>query len=82
MSECSLVSTPMSTNPYKLSYTLFSAKEMPYAKLVRKLLYSSNCTRHDITTSVSYLSRFMSSPHVEHWLQAKWVLRYPKGTLD
>jgi hypothetical protein len=55
---------------------------MPYAKLVGKLLYASNCTRPDITTSVNYLSRFMTSPHLEHWLQARRVLRYLKGTLD
>ena len=24
----------------------------------------------------------MSIPHVEHWLQAKWALRYLKGSLD
>ena len=55
---------------------------MPFAKLVGKLLYASNCTRINITTSVNYLSRSMSSPHIEHWLQAKRVLRYLKGTLD
>ena len=82
MSEWSSVSTPMSTKPYKLPNTHFNAKEMPYAKLVGKLLYASNYTRLDITTSVNYLSRFMSSPHIEHWLQAKRVLRYLKGTLD
>ena len=82
MSEYSSESTPMSKNPYKLSNTPFSEKEMPYAKLVGKLLYASNCTRPDITASVSYLSKFMSSPLVEHWLQAKRVVRYLKGTLD
>ena len=82
MSDCSSVSTPMSAKPYKLSNTHFNAKEMPYAKLVGKLLYASKCTRPDITASVNYLSRFMPSPHIEHWLQAKRVLRYLKGTLD
>jgi hypothetical protein len=82
MSECNSVSTPMSGTPYKLSNTHFNANEMPYAKLVGKLLYASNCTRPDITASVNYLRKFMSSPHIEYWLQAKRVLRYLKGTLD
>jgi hypothetical protein len=37
--------------------------------------------RPTIIASVNYLSRFMSLPHVEHWLQAKRILRYLKGTL-
>ncbi len=72
----------MSAKPFKLCDTRFNAKEMPYAKLVGKLLYASNCTRPNITASVNCLSRFMSCPHLEHWLQAKLVLRYLKGTLD
>ena len=51
-------------------------------KLVGKLLYASNCTRLDTIVSVNYLSRFMSSFHIDHWLQAKRVLRYLKGALD
>ena len=82
MSECGSVSTPLSAKTFKLPNTHCTANEMPYAKLVGKLLYASNCTRPDITASVNYLSRFMSSPNVEHWLQAKRVLRYLKGTID
>jgi len=82
MNECNLVYTPMSAKPYKLLYTQFNKKEMPYAKLVGKLLYASNRTRLDITASVNYLSKYMSHPHVEHWLRAKRILRYMKGTLD
>jgi hypothetical protein len=82
MSECSSLSTPMFAKPFKLSDTHFNAKEMPYAKLVGKILYASSCTRPDITTSVNYLSRFISCPHLDPLLQAKRVLRYLKGTLD
>jgi len=38
----------MSTKPYKFLDTQFNEIEMPYAKLVGKLLYASNCTRPDI----------------------------------
>jgi hypothetical protein len=58
-------------------------REMPYAKLFGKLLYcASNYTRPDITASVNYLSRYMSHPSVEQWLQVKRQLRYLKGTID
>ena len=40
MSDCGSVSTPMSAKPSHLSDTHFNAKEMPYAKLVGKLLYA------------------------------------------
>jgi len=82
MSECTLVSTPMAAKPSKLVTTTFDKNEMPHAKLIGKLFYASNFTRPDITASVNYLSRYMSHPSVEHWLQAKRMLRYLKGTLD
>jgi hypothetical protein len=68
MSECTPVSTPISANPSKLVTTEFDKNEMPYAKYIGKMLYASNFTRPDITTSVNYLSRYMSHSGVEHWL--------------
>ena len=68
MSECTLVSTPMSSKPSKSVTTVLDKGEMPYAKLIGKLLYASNFTRLDITASVNYLSRYMSHPCVEQWL--------------
>ena len=38
--------------------------------------------RPNITASVNYLSRYMSHPNVEYWLQTKRILRYLKGALD
>ena len=85
MSNCSTVSTPL---PAKLTltddaeYPILDAKEFPYAKLVGKLLYASNCTRPDITASINFLSRYMSKPTELHWGYAKRLLRYIRGTLD
>jgi hypothetical protein len=53
---------------------------IPYAELVGALLYLSVMTRPDIAFAVGGLSRFMSSPTVEHWNAAKRVLRYLVGT--
>jgi hypothetical protein len=55
---------------------------MPYAKLIEKLLYACNCTRPDNTACVNDLSKYMSHPHVEHWLHAKRLLRYLNVTLN
>jgi hypothetical protein len=52
----------------------------PFPTLIGKLLNCSNCTRPDITTAVNHLSRYMGNPTVNHWAQAKRVLRYISGT--
>jgi hypothetical protein len=79
MSECTPVSTPMSTRPFKLVNTKFNKKEMPYAKQIGKLLYASKCTRPHITASVNYLSRYMPHLSVEHWLQGKTITSLFEG---
>ena len=71
MSECTPEPTPMSTKSSKSVLTALEKREMPYAKLIGKLLYASNFTRLDITASVNYLSRYISHHGVEHWLQEK-----------
>jgi hypothetical protein len=55
---------------------------MLYATRVGDFIYASRCTRPNITASVNYQNTYMSHPHVEHWLQAKRILRYLKDPLD
>jgi hypothetical protein len=55
---------------------------VPYCELVGALLYLSVCTRPDIAHAVGLLARFMSAPKKQHWVAAKRVLRYLKGTPD
>eukprot|EP00253_Pinus_taeda_P006481 PITA_06481 len=50
-------------------------------KLVGSLIYLT-ATRPDISFAVSYISRFMSAPKADHWIAAKRVLRYVRGTSD
>jgi histone deacetylase 1/2 len=55
---------------------------VPFSELVGALLYLSVCTRPDIAHAVGLLARFMSAPKKQHWVAAKRVLRYLKGTPD
>ena len=51
-----------------------------YRSIVGKLLWLSVCTRPDITTAVSRLSRALQKPSKKHWIGAKRLLRYLKNT--
>eukprot|EP00253_Pinus_taeda_P009898 PITA_09898 len=37
------------------------------------------CTRPNIAHEVGVVSRYMNNPGKEHWMAAKWILRYLKG---
>ena len=39
-------------------------------------------TRPDITYAVNFLSQFNNNPGYQHWITAKRVLRYLKGTTN
>ena len=53
-------------------------KRVLYRDLIGKLLYLEVATRPDIVYVVGVLWRFV--PGKDHWLAAKNVLRYLKGT--
>ena len=50
-----------------------------YCSLVGSLLYLTH-TRPDISYAISCVSRFMQEPETAHFLAAKMILRYLKGT--
>ncbi len=83
MADCKPVATPMDA-----SVNLDEEDELPEASLIRAL-YSSLvgslmflviATRPDIANAVRRLASFMSRPGEVHWIAAKRVLRYLKGT--
>jgi hypothetical protein len=43
-------------------------------------MYLASATRHDISYTVSKLSRFTSNPGDDHWKALERVLRYLRGT--
>ncbi|XP_047261181.1 secreted RxLR effector protein 161-like [Capsicum annuum] len=56
--------------------------DIPYASIVRSLIYVQTCTRPDISFDVGMLGRYQSNPGMDHWKAAKKVLRYLQGTKD
>eukprot|EP00253_Pinus_taeda_P032099 PITA_32099 len=82
MQDCKPATTPMEPG-LKLSAQSSSppVDETLFRQLVGSLIYLT-ATRPDISFSVSYISRFMSAPKADHWIAAKRVLRYVRGTSD
>jgi len=88
MVDCDPAQTPMNEN-MKLSARMspdtpqgaLAMKFYPYSELIRKVLYLAVATRPDIAYVVDLLSRFVESPGMNHWHEAKRVLRYCRGTI-
>ncbi|WVZ07573.1 hypothetical protein V8G54_020919 [Vigna mungo] len=57
-------------------------ESIPYASVVRSLMYAQTCTRPDISFAVGMLGRYQSNPRMDHWKAAKKVLRYLQGTKE
>lgn len=55
--------------------------ETLFKKMVGSLMYLT-VTRPDMMFGVSLISRFMAKPTMTHWLAAKKILRYLKGTIN
>jgi hypothetical protein len=81
MRECKSMPTPMVMDLKKMSNT-DSGDVDPhlYRQLIGSLMYLVN-TRPDICYAVNVLSQFMSQSRQTHWIAAKHVLRYLRGTI-
>jgi len=53
-----------------------------YRKLIGSLMYLYQWTRPGIGYAVTFSSRYLHKPGEKHWVQARNVLRYLKGTQD
>ena len=54
----------------------------PYRSIVGSLMYLATSTRPDISFAVGMLSRFLENPGEKHWIAAKRVVGYIRGTLN
>ena len=54
--------------------------EVKYKEAIGSLLYLSTITRPDICYAVNYLSRYMDKYTKHHWVAAKRIFKYLKGT--
>jgi hypothetical protein len=82
MEDCKSMATPMITNLKKID-TLDSELMDPriYRQLVGSLMYLVNA-KVDMCFVVNTLSQLMVEPRHEHWIAAKHVLRYLRGTVE
>lgn len=89
MTECNPVLTPMDLNQ-KLSREMSPRteedrermKQVPFRELIGSLQFLAQCTRPDICHALSVVSSFCENPGDAHWVAAKRILRYLKGTKD
>lgn len=82
MSTCKPVRTPLAPGTQLIKNPSDTLPDYPYQNLIGTLMYLSMGTRPDISHSVSYLSQYNMCFDKSHWLAAKRVLRYLKGTRD
>uniref|UniRef100_A0A2N9EFL2 Uncharacterized protein n=1 Tax=Fagus sylvatica TaxID=28930 RepID=A0A2N9EFL2_FAGSY len=76
------VNTPFDSN-YKLVENIGRAiAQLEYASVIGSMMYAMHCTRPDVAFAVNRLSRYTSSPSVEHWKAIARVLGYLKKTKD
>jgi hypothetical protein len=81
MHDCKPVCTPLEPK-INLCKSETCDTNVPYQALIGCLMYLSTNTRPDIAFAASYLSQFNVCHSLQHWLAAKRVLRYLKGTSD
>jgi hypothetical protein len=87
MWDCSPKATPVEvglrlTNETGTPLQQEDPRRSAFSKIIGSLLYLSTNTRPDIAYSVSMLSRYMSNPNDAHFISAKRVLRYLRGTYN
>lgn len=80
MQDCKPVSTP-GVSQLKLENDLNASSSVPYRELVGALMFLTSISRPDIAFEVSRAAQFMSAFGEQHWLAAKRILRYLRGTM-
>ncbi|KAH9304140.1 hypothetical protein KI387_008544, partial [Taxus chinensis] len=81
MQNAKPATTPMAGHFKFLKYQCPSSHEevkymirVPYASVVRSLMYAMVCTRPDIAQVMGVVSRYMANPSKENPNAVKWIL--------
>ena len=87
MNEANAMSTPAQSNEHLTSDMCPSTDDekikmtsVPYKSLTGSLLYAVNWTRPDIAFATGEVCRFNQNPGMKHWIAAKRIVRYLRGT--
>ena len=88
MGECAPAPTPVAVGvelqkvplPEDVPHSQWMKESCPYRQAVGSLMYAMVSTRPDIATAVGMLSRYLDCPQWHHWVAAKRVFRYLRGT--
>jgi hypothetical protein len=81
MMDCKSMATPMTINLKLLSDSSSDLVDPTmYRQLIGSLMYLVN-TRPNICFAVNALSQYMVEPRHVHWMAAKHMLRYLRGTV-
>ena len=84
MENAKPVATPVDTSTKLMkpeSHSEEDMKQYPFREVIGSLMYLAVGTRPDIAFAVNSLSQYNTCYTKEHWVAAKRVLRYIKGTL-
>ncbi|GJV93106.1 hypothetical protein Tco_1540919 [Tanacetum coccineum] len=57
-------------------------QNIPYALVVRSIMYVVRCTRPDVAFAQNITSRFQQNPGGDHWTAVKNILKYLRNTKD
>jgi hypothetical protein len=80
---CSDASTPMEAGLIPVvSSGDHVTSQHPFREAIGSLMYLMTCTRPDIATPVSMLSRYLDRPTDELWRHVVRIFRYLKSTID
>jgi len=87
MLDCNPAKTPMEQGVQLINNVdengqYGSTANIPYRQIIGSLMYLAVSTRPDLSYVVGVLSRFLEQPSASHWITAKRVLKYIKGTLE
>ena len=79
MSNCKPRATPCELKK-DLSNNSDPVDSRKYREIIGSLIYLMTCTRPDLSYTVGKLLQYLSEPRQQHWVAAKHMLKYLRGT--